>query len=205
MGSNGIDVSNNNGRIDLSKGFSGLDFVLAKASQGTTFTDPDYMFYRQQAADRRALFGAYHFGDPAAKDGALEAERFTIAARPQSGEGLCYDYEAPEGGWTTSPADDIEVIALFIEWIKTNYRGAKVGIYSDLDGFGRILPHFRPPHLTVYDWLWLAEPNGQIETPDAPLARWGASWSIHQYETFAGIDRDYSRWTRAEMAQAFTW
>lgn len=205
MNANGIDVSNNNGRVSLATGFSGLDFVIAKASEGANFSDPDYEFYRMQAAQRHALFGAYHFGHPSMKDGTREAECFARNASPRSGMSLWYDYEMPEGGWTTEPATDAETIAVFIEHLKTRFRGAKVGLYSNLDGFGRVLPEFRAPHLKVYDALWLAYPNNQTETPEAPLAKFGAAWNVHQYETFGGIDRDYSRWTKAQMAAAFTW
>jgi GH25 family lysozyme M1 (1,4-beta-N-acetylmuramidase) len=199
-GSNGIDLSNNNRRPALTKGFSGLDFVIAKATEGTHFTDPDYFYFRDQAAAVGALFGAYHFGHPELAGGAAEAEAFMRAAAPQSGRSLWYDYEAPaDGTWRTSPDHDAENIELFRDTIKGEYPRAKVGIYSNLDGFARILPHLMRESPRPFDALWLAEPNGQLETPDAPLAKWGTSWNIHQYETFAGIDRNYSRWTKQQM------
>lgn len=199
MGSNGIDLSNNNGRISLARGFTGLDFVIAKATQGISFTDLDYLFYRDEAKGAGALFGAYHFGVLELADGAGEAEHFMSHAVPQPGRSLWYDYEAPEGGWRTDPADDAEVIALFRATVQHEYRLAKVGIYSNMDGFRRILPRMHQHQKPPYDALWLAEPNQQLETPDRPLAQFGAMWNLHQYETFAGIDRNYSRWTKQQM------
>ena len=64
MGCNGIDVSNNNGRLDLTRGFSGLDFVIAKATEGTAFVDDTLAWYHSQARAAGSLFGAYHFGHP---------------------------------------------------------------------------------------------------------------------------------------------
>lgn len=209
MGSNGIDVSNNNGRLDLTKGFSGLDFVFAKASEGVGFEDNTLSWYHSQARAAGAVFGAYHFGHPEQHAGASESFKFMAALESQiggmrSGMPVWYDYEAPAAGWQTRPSDDIKVITDFVGHIRAGHPHAVVGIYSNLDGFGRILPIF-PAHLRTTTPLWLAEPNGQLETPDAPLAEYQSAWSVHQYETFAGIDRDYSRWTKQEMPQAFAW
>ena len=209
MGANGIDVSNNNGRLDLTHGFSGLDFVIAKASEGIGFNDPLLEWYHAQARAAGALFGAYHFGHPEQSAGKSEAFMFTGSlARiggPVSGMSLWYDYEAPAAGWQTTPDNDAGVILDFIAHVKDGHRGAKVGIYSNLDGFGRVLPILHAKGFQTYDALWLADPTGHPETADAPLLRFGAAWSIHQYEIFHGIDRNYSRWNREEMTRAFTW
>lgn len=195
-GCNGIDVSNNNGRLALTKGFSGLDFVIAKASEGTGFVDEDYAWYEGQAHAAAVLFGAYHFGHPELQDGRREAELFMSVAPPRSGQSLWYDYEV----YGASSAADAEAVSVFLDTIKIAYPHARAGLYANLTGMARILPHDVP-----WDALWLADPTGQLETPDAPLAHLGASWNIHQYETFAGIDRNYSRWTRQQMQEFFTW
>ena len=208
-GSNGIDVSNNNGAITLTQGFSGLDFVIAKATQGVGFIDRTLQWYRNQARAAGALYGAYHFGETGLSAGGSEAVHFLAALAlidgPLSGWSLWYDYEAPESGWDTTPDNDAGVILDFIAHIKHAHPGAKVGIYSNLDGFGRILPVMNARGLLTYDALWLAEPNNQLETPDAPLARYGASWTIHQYETFHGTDRDYCRLSQDDLLKLFTW
>jgi GH25 family lysozyme M1 (1,4-beta-N-acetylmuramidase) len=115
-------------------------------------------------------------------------------AKPQSARSLWYDYEV----YGASPQADVEVISAFIHTVKLRFPHARVGIYANLTGMGRILPHH--VHRNA---LWLAYPNGQLETPDRPLARYGASWNVHQYETLAGVDRNYSRWTRDQMRQFF--
>lgn len=195
MGCNGIDVSNNNGRLSLAGGFTGLDFVIAKATEGFSFTDLDYAFYQSETLGLGKLFGAYHFGHPELLDGRREAEHFMSVARPRSALSLWYDYEV----YGASGAADAEVISTFIETVKLSHPHAKVGVYFNLTGAERILPLNEVPA----DAWWLAEYNNQLETPDAPLAKYGKAWSIHQYEVFGGIDRDYSRWTRDEMRQFF--
>lgn len=208
MGSNGIDVSNNNGKVNLAKGFSGLDFVFAKVSEGIGFTDETMPWYHTQARAVGAIFGAYHFGHMEQHAGATEAVHFVAALQKVGGMKACmplwYDYEAPAAGWQTTPREDAKVITDFIACIKHGFPRAKVGIYSNRDGFGRVLPLLSGGEHRIYSALWLADPTGRTETPDAPLAEWGA-WNVHQYETFAGIDRNYSRWDREHMQLAFAW
>jgi hypothetical protein len=52
------DVSNNNGRLTLA---AGTVAVSAKATESTDYTDPDYAWYRAEAARVGAIFVPYHF------------------------------------------------------------------------------------------------------------------------------------------------
>lgn len=194
-GSNGIDVSNNNGQIDLRKGFAGLDFAVAKCTEGTGFADATFSHYQQSAADAGALFHAYHFGHPELFNGEAEAEFFMHHCPPRSGLMIWYDYEV----YGQSAAADAEGIDLFRLTIKQAYPHAFVGLYANLTGMHRAIPAH-----AGYDGLWLAFPNNQVETPTRPMPP-GTAWNIHQYEIFAGVDRDYSRWTKAEMSARATW
>jgi hypothetical protein len=107
------------------------------------------------------------------------------------------DYE------TFGPSADVdtEVVKLFVETIKAHFPKQKVGLYSNLTGLNKVVPHGVAEAVDAY---WLAFPNNQIETPTRPMPG-GLSWNIHQYETFHGVDRDYSRWTKEEMHDFFTW
>lgn len=197
MGSNGIDLSNQNGRVDLSHGFSGLDFVIAKCTEGTTFVDTSFFNYESQAKTLGVEFGAYHFLHAENLDGESEALFFLSHFKPESGIGIWIDYET----YGLEAAVDVEVVSLFAETIKARFPRQKVGLYANLTGMRKVVP------LGVdmaTDAFWLAYPNGQVETPDAPMPN-GRSWSVHQYETFAGIDRDFSRWGSGQMRQFFTW
>jgi GH25 family lysozyme M1 (1,4-beta-N-acetylmuramidase) len=197
MGTNGIDVSNNNGLIDLNKGFTGLDFVIAKVSESTNFVDQTFTHYRQEAAQNGALFGAYHFLHAENVNGEEEALFFLRHFTPVSGVSVWVDYET----FGTSADVDTEVVKLFTETIKARFPKQKIGLYSNLSGMNRVVPH---GIVQAVDAFWLAFPNNQIETPTGPMPG-GLSWNIHQYEQFHGVDRDYSRWSKQQMLDFFTW
>jgi GH25 family lysozyme M1 (1,4-beta-N-acetylmuramidase) len=196
MGSNGIDVSNNNGALDL-KTFGGLDFCIAKVTEGTDFTDNTFGHYRAESQSVGAVFGAYHFLHAEHLDGQTEALWFLHHFTPVSGVGVWIDYET----FGASAKADLQVISLFAMTIKAKFPRQKVGLYSDRAGMDRVVP--LGVGLAV-DAYWLAYPTGAVETPDKPMPG-GTSWNIHQYETFKGVDRDYSRWSKSDMATFFKW
>lgn len=194
MGSNGIDVSNNNGMVNLAA-VSGLDFVIAKCTEGRGFADGTFAHYQRLSLSLGKAFGAYHFLHAENQAGREEADFFLSHYTPARGQGVWIDYET----YGTSPRADLEVVELFAAWVKEHVPWQKVGLYGNLTGMHRLLPL---GVTGVVDALWLAFPNGDLETPSAPLHP--AAWNIHQYETFAGIDRDYSRWSKQEMTGFFS-
>jgi lysozyme len=71
----GVDVSNNNGRVDFQKiRAAGYRFVFCKASEGTTFTDGFFQGNVRAARAAGLKVGAYHFLNSA--DGAVQARVF---------------------------------------------------------------------------------------------------------------------------------
>jgi GH25 family lysozyme M1 (1,4-beta-N-acetylmuramidase) len=196
-GSNGIDVSNNNGTLNLEDGFTNLDFVIAKVTEGTGFADSTHRHYRAEAESVGALFGAYHFLHAENRDGEAEAAFFLRHFTPVSGVGVWIDYET----FGRNATADANAIAAFAGTIKERFPKQKVGLYSNRVGMDRVVPLRAGLKVDAY---WLAYPTGRLETPDGPMPE-GASWDIHQYETFHGVDRDYSRWTKQQMRQFFTW
>ncbi len=56
----GPDISSYEAGLDLSR-LTAARFVLAKTTEGTYYTDPDYQGWRKQAASLGRLFGWYHF------------------------------------------------------------------------------------------------------------------------------------------------
>ena len=74
----GIDVSHHQGLIDWSQvAGSGQRFAFAKATEGSTFVDPNYAFNKSEAEMAGIVFGAYHFARPdaATNDAIVEAEQ----------------------------------------------------------------------------------------------------------------------------------
>lgn len=95
MALNGIDISNWQKGIDLSK--VPCDFVIAKATQGTGYVSPDCARQIEQARSCGKLFGVYHYvagGNPTA-----EADYFVDNCKNWVGKGIfAIDWEAEQNG-----------------------------------------------------------------------------------------------------------
>lgn len=93
MSMNGIDVSGWQKGINLKE--VPADFVIVKATQGTTYVNPDCDRAYQQAKGAGRLLGVYHYfsgGDPAA-----EAEFFVKNVKGYAGEAiLVLDWEGEQ-------------------------------------------------------------------------------------------------------------
>lgn len=176
MASNGIDVSSYQTGLGL-KTITGLDFVIAKCTEGTTIADPSYANFRAQAEALKVPFGAYHFLHAETQSGLQEANWFLSHAGDLSSITLWIDYEV----YGATVDNDIETLTAFTERLKREIPA--VGLYVNLTGLGRVL---KRPDEYAYDALWLAAPSIPMGQQSSP------AWDIHQYETFQNIDRDYS-------------
>lgn len=195
---NGIDVSNNNGRLNLTRGFKGMSFLIAKATEGTGFVDTTYQHYRAFAKSHGLHFGAYHFMHAENGNGHNEAQWFLRHADLESGDSVWLDYET----YGVNGLADANQLGAFAQTLRAMSRVKRVGLYANLTGFARVAPHNIGP---TFDPLWLAYYTGKTETSDHPLARYGLSWTLHQYEVMGGIDRNYSRITANALTRMFTW
>jgi lysozyme len=76
----GVDVSNHQGAIDWPRvRASGFGFAYVKASEGRTFTDPEFATLSAGARRAGLKVGAYHYFT-FCSDGAAQAERFLAAS-----------------------------------------------------------------------------------------------------------------------------
>ena len=197
MGTNGIDVSEYQHGTDITK-MPGLDFVIAKACQGSTngggFEDTVYGEWAEQTEAAGAHFGAYCYFRPELLNARAQADYFCAVSRPRSGLSLWIDYET----YGISGQHDAEEIGFFAAEVKRNTgnRG-KIGIYCDDFGLNRILPYLAE---IPYSALWNADPSRGMTVQNPSLA-----WQVHQYETLDNIDRDYSTWSRADWESFWTW
>lgn len=186
----GIDVSNNNGRIDFKKvKAAGEDFVYVKAGEGD-WRDPTFVDNVKRAVAAGLHVGGYQFLRPrAGRSGATEAKWFIT--RLQS-VGLKND--------DLRPVLDVEVTSLsksatalyvgeFIEEMRR--QGYHPMIYTGT--------WFWEPHVGDKDFnapLWWAGyvPESKIDVPEA----WkNEGWTVWQYTddakvsgVFGGVDRN---------------
>lgn len=60
----GIDISNYQSSISISKNANYIDFVIVKATEGKSFTDKSFHSHIEQIIANDKLIGAYHFARP---------------------------------------------------------------------------------------------------------------------------------------------
>jgi GH25 family lysozyme M1 (1,4-beta-N-acetylmuramidase) len=159
----GTDVSHWSGTIRWSAvAADGISFAIAKASEGTYYTDDAFWGEYDGAADAGLIHGAYHFAAPDDSSGAEQA-----------------DYFVDNGGdWS---ADDITLPGtLDIEYNPygdTCYdlsKSAMVAWIRDFDDEYLRLTGRYPMIYTNYDW-WNTCVGSSAFASDNPM--WVAQWS----------------------------
>ncbi len=81
----GIDVSHYQGSINWSSVHScGANYAFAKATEGTTYTDPNFSSYMSNGKGAGMQMGAYHFAHPASNCANAEADHFWSVAGGKS-------------------------------------------------------------------------------------------------------------------------
>lgn len=172
----GVDISNNNGYLDIGKlKNSGYSFIIAKATEGTGFIDKYYQTFAQQSKILKIPIGAYHFARFKNVESAkVEAEFFLTVAMQEKPDFLALDFEDEdaEGDLTSS-------VHAFMNIISS--KGIPILLYSS--------PSYAKDHLdtTVQMYpLWIA--NYGIKNPD--IYCWN-EYSVWQYtDNENGLDAD---------------
>jgi GH25 family lysozyme M1 (1,4-beta-N-acetylmuramidase) len=83
----GIDVSSYQGDINWANVAPHVDFVYAKATEGTYYTNPYFTNQYEGPYDYGVIRGAYHFGIPPNSSGQAQAEYFISHGGGWSGDG----------------------------------------------------------------------------------------------------------------------
>ena len=182
----GIDVSRWQGKPRWSEvKAAGVRFVIAKATEGTAWVDPQYARNHARLKANNIPFSAYHFASPDATpgDAIAEANHFVDTAAL--------------GGRNLLPVLDLErhndMPADFLhEWAKTwlarveERLGVKPMIYTS--------PRFWVERMADTRWfadegyrLWIAHWN--VDNPAVPAQGWGGrGWTLWQYAVVGGLD-----------------
>src|ERR671911_182326 len=123
----GADVSRHQGMIDWDKvkASGRLDFVICKATEGTTWVDPQFARNWTRIKRIGALRGAYHFVR-ANSDPVLQARHFVKTVKPTPTDVLVADVEKLDG---RTPAQVVEIAGKFLNEVH-RLHGRKPVLYS---------------------------------------------------------------------------
>ncbi len=168
----GIDISAHNGVIDFdSIVSSGIDFVLIKASEGSSFRDPLFESNYQKAAQAGLKIGAYHFFRFDC-DGWSQAENLLkVIAGKRIDLPIVIDIEEWGNMEKVSTKQITDQLQSMIGHLEEN--GWKIMIYTNKNGYNR----FIRSQFDRYP-LWICS------FTDPPL---DADWDYWQYSHISKI------------------
>lgn len=175
-----LDVSNNNGphldfrQVAHDARRTGITAVGLKASEGTTFIDPDFAGWRETCEHYGLRTFAYHFARPDEHPGlsgaVQEAAHFCkVVGKVRLGE------------WR--PMLDFETAPFDAEWARvwTQHVAARLGlaVAPTFYSYTAAIDSMRLDR-PIGDGLVLAYPNGQPRV--APVPKPWKRWAAHQYD-----------------------
>ena len=179
---NGIDVSNYQGTVNwTSVKKAGYSFAIAKATEGTTFTDAYFSKNWSGMKAAGLVRGAYHYGHPG-ESATAQAQYFVNAVKAAGGYTgsnslqLVLDLETTDG---LSPSEVWTWVQAFMAEIKslTGRPGIiYTGYYFWVDDVGNPSNNLNCP-------LWIADYG--VSSPLVPDA-W-STWSFWQYSDSGSV------------------
>jgi len=176
----GIDVSHWQGTIDWQKvKGDGIQFAIAKATEGTSFVDPEFAANWAGMKQTGVLRGAYHFFR-ASSDGVAQAQHFVQVMGPLADGDLppVLDLEVMDGQPSATVIQRSKDFMAEVEKL----TGRTPMLYSG--GFFKSLGN--PSGFSQY-YLWDA--HWGVSCPNIPDAGW-STWTFWQYtdkSSVAGI------------------
>jgi len=184
----GIDVSHWQGDVDWTKvKDSGIAFAFVKATEGTSYVDPNFEKNIENAHSAGLYVGAYHFAEPENYNAKDAAEHFVNTIRAYLKNGYLRPVlDLEEGSSLGKDALSAWVNEFMIEVY--NLTGVKPIIYTN--------PNYAENYLdlSVTQWnLWIA--NYDVSSPSTGV--WD-SWAFWQYTdsgnvsgVSGNVDMDY--------------
>ncbi|GHJ21610.1 GH25 family lysozyme [Streptomyces albus] len=167
----GIDVSSYQPERYSTRG---LDFVIIKITEGTSYTNPKWVAQRKTARDAGLVTGFYHFVRPGSMT--AQANYFLSKINLVAGDFLVLDWEDP--GVSNADKD------AWIKHVQKKAPGHKVLLYCNVDYWLN-----RDRTSFAGDGLWIAQYNGK---PGKPSIQ--APWVIHQY-TSTPVDTNLAKFS----------
>ena len=185
----GIDVSHWQGNINWSNVASdGQVYAWAKASEGMTYQDPQFMANMSNGIDAGVIMGAYHFARPDNNLAIQDAENFLNTAGAFIGAGFLppvLDLENPYSG-----GQSIDLLNLFssselsswvMEW--SNTVELQTGIAPIIYVNGNYANYLNAS-VNMYG-LWFAQPDETL-SPPVNIGVWD-DWSFKQYSWWGEV------------------
>lgn len=173
----GIDLSHHqNNEIDsIIKSKDSLDFIICKATEGVTYTDPKFLKNWKMIKEHKFLRGAYHFyrsGD----DPLTQATFFLKSISDIKSTDIPPVIDFEEGGIDKSQSvDEIQSsLKIFLNEIKTQSKRKPI-IYTDINTGNKYLNN---SEFSDYP-LWIANYNGK-SSPNLPDTWKNKGWVIWQ-------------------------
>ncbi|HTB06944.1 MAG TPA: GH25 family lysozyme [Bacteroidia bacterium] len=188
----GVDVSSYQGTPNWTQvKADGITFAYAKATEGVTIKDADFVYNETNGKSAGLVMGAYHFAHPETNTATAEANYFLSVAKPYI-KSCCLppalDMEDPPSGPTLSSYFTPAQLTAWAEtWMQIVYdsTGVKPVLYSD----GSYAGSMYQSSITGYGGLWMADPDGNSSTPPATTGVW-PTWIFKQWSftaTYTGI------------------
>jgi hypothetical protein len=166
---------------------AGLAFVVVKATEGLTYTNPNGAAQVAHARNNDLVIGHYHYPHMA-NSPAAEADRFLGVAAPHAADFLVLDWEGYDNANKNVPfSTQVAYKKAWLAHVEAALPHTQTGTYANVDYLNK------DPNGTYGDFLWIATAG---RAPGQPgIAH---PWLFHQYGA-SGIDRDYCPLTPAEL------
>ena len=181
----GIDISHHqNNEIDsIIKSTDGLSFIICKATEGVTYTDPKFLKNWKTIKDHKFLRGAYHFYR-CEDDPLTQATFFLEAISDIKNTDIPPIIDFEEGGNDQSQSvEKIQsALRIFLNEIEKQLK-CKPIIYTDLNTGNKYL---NKSDFSDYP-LWIANYNGK-DSPNLPDTWKNKGWLIWQKSSSYKID-----------------
>lgn len=161
----GVDISHYQGDVDFSAiKSSGNEFVIMKATEGTSYVDPYVGAYYAAARAAGLGYGTYHFADGG--DPIAEANHFISVVSPlDENQVLVLD-------WEVNVADPVGWCWAFVQQVHT-----VLGVWPLVYMSGSRVPAFYGSNVLRNCGLWVAW-YGRDPNQDLPLS---CAYVMHQY------------------------
>ncbi|KAI0044264.1 glycoside hydrolase family 25 protein [Auriscalpium vulgare] len=131
----GIDVSHFQGTVNWNTvKANGVSFTFIKATEGTTFTDPNFSTNYVGSANAGLIRGAYHFAHPDESSGATQANFFLAHGGGWSSDGItlpgALDIEANPSGAECYGLSASAMVSWLSDFSNTYHSSTGVGTYT---------------------------------------------------------------------------